>query len=229
MVETYSEDEPLHKKHKYKLIVFGIFASLLVILLFTSLGNFSFTGSIINSGPDVNNSLLISADLTIPTLSFDGEFKEIKLEGGSDSFLYVGNQKFSLANSENNYIILTNYKGEISFDKKVISQLNGKATEVSVNGVPISSKSDGMIKIYFDTTFDYNILGLKEGAFIKKLEYSTSGSLRLDEKTTIDLNNDTLKIERFYGDVQIENNRFKIQGYLQGLDVKGEQQISVSV
>ena len=77
--------------------------------------------------------------------------------------------------------------------------------------------------------FNYDNLEIKDKVFIKKLDYEASGAVSLDDKTTLDLNNDNLIIERFYGDLKIENKRFKIQGYLESLDVEGDQQISVSV
>ncbi len=221
-------EEPIHKKHRTKIIVFGIFLIILFVLVYTSFYGLPLTGSIIKSNPDPNNSIFISADLTVPVLSLDGKFEKVNIGGSSESFLYVGDKKFPLSNSEENYIVLTDYEGVISFDEKVISNLKGNAMRVSVNGVPMISKSDNKMKIYFDTDFNYNVLEIKEGASIKKLDYETSGTVKLDEKTTIDLEEDNLIIEKFYGDVKIENKHFKLNGYLKSLNVKGNQQISIS-
>lgn len=227
MVIEYSE-EPLHKKHRTKLIIFGIFLIILFVLLYTSFYGLPLTGSIIKNNPNSNNSIFISADLTVPVLSLDGEFEKVNIGGSSESFLYVGDKKFPLSNSKDNYIVLTDYDGEIFFDENVISNLKGKAMRVSVNGVPMISKSDDKMKIYFDSDFNYNVLEIKKGASIKKLDYETSGTVKLDEKTIIDLEEDNLVIEKFYGDVKIENKHFKLNGYLKSLNVEGNQQISIS-
>ena len=227
MVIEYSE-EPIHKKHRTKLIVFGIFLIVLFVLVYTSFYRLPITGNIIKSNPNSNNSIFISADLTVPVLSLDGEFKKVNIFGSSESFFYAGDKKFPLSNSKENSIVLTDYDGEISFDENVVSNLKGTAMKISVNGVPMVSKSDDKMKIYFDSDFNYNTLEIKEGASIKKLDYETSGTVNLDEKTIINLKEDNLILERFYGDVKIENNRCNFKGYLQSLDVEGDQQISIS-
>jgi len=229
MAIEYLEEEPVIKKHKVKLLIFGIFLAILSFLIYTSFpGNFPLTGNIIKHELNLNNSIAISTDLTIPVLFLDGEFENVNIKGNSDSFFYVGDEKLSLSNLRDNYIVLKDYEGEISFNEKSITKLKGKVTKVFFNGVPITSKSDDKMKIYFDTDFKYDILDIEKEVFIKKLDYETSGTVILDEKTTIDLENDNLVIKKFYGDVKIENKHFKIQGYLENLDIKGNQQISVS-
>lgn len=228
MVIEYSE-EPIHKKHKFKLIIFGIFLIILFFLIYTSFsGNFPLTGNLIKNEIDLNNSISISADLTIPNLSLNDEYKHIEFIGGSDSFFYIGNEKFPLKGSRDNYIILTDYDGKISFDKKSIIELKGKVTEVSINGVSVMPELTNTVKVYINDDFNYDSLEIKDDVFIKKLDYQTSGIVKLDEKTTINLNNDDIIIGNFYGSLKIENNIFKIQGYVERFNVKGEQEISIS-
>jgi len=217
-----------HKKFALKLFIFGIFLITLFLLIYTSFSGLSLTGNIIKEDY-LNNSILISADLTVPVLSLNGEFEKIIIKGYSDSFFYVGDKKFPLSNSKENYIVLTDYEGEISFDEKTLSKLKGKAMEVSINGLPMVSKSDKKMKIYFDTNFNYHSLEIPEKAFIKKLSYETSGVIILDKKSTINLDDENLVIEKFYGSLKIENKHFKIKGYVENLDIKGRQQISISV
>jgi len=226
LIEKYS-NEPVHKKHKIKIIVFGIFLIILFVLVYTSFYGLPLTGNIIKNEPNSNNSIFISADLTTPVLSLNGEFENVNIKGGSNSFLYVGDKKFPLSNSKDNYIVLINYEGEISFDEEVISNLKGKAMKVSVNGVLMVPKSEDKMKIYFDSDFNYNVLDIKERVFIKKLDYETSGTVKLDEKTTINLEDDNLVIEKFYGNIRIANKHFKLKGYLKNLNVEGNQRISV--
>ena len=228
MVIEYSE-EPIHKKHRTKIIVFGIFLIVLFILVYTSFYGLPSTGNIIKNTPDSNNSISVSADLTIPSLLLDGEYRRVLIAGGSDSFFYIGDQKLSLANSIDNYIILTGYSGKISFDENIISELKGKVTEVSVNGVSVMPKSKETVKIYLDKDFYCNSLKIDEGVFIKKLNYKTSGAIKLEnQKTILNLNNDDLTLKNFQGDLELKNNRFIINGYLSGLEIKGAKDISIS-
>jgi len=217
------------KRYKLKLIIFGIFLIVLSLLIYTSFYGLPLTGKIIGQSSDSNKSISVSADLTVPVLALEGNFEEIIIKGSSDAFFYVGDKKFPLSNINGSYIILTDYEGKISFNEKVISKLEGNAMKVSVNGLPMISKSNSKMKIYFDTDFNYDYLEIKEKAFIKKLDYKTSGTIILDEKTTINLNDEDLMIEKFYGNLKIEDKRFKVQGYLKSLSVEGDKQIFVSV
>ncbi len=228
--ETYERKGVLHK-NKTKIIILGIFLIILFALVYTSFsGEIPFTGSIINERVDFNNSIYISADLTIPNLSLDGKYEKIILSGGSNSFIYVGSEKFSLTNSDKNYIVLTDYDGTILFDDKIISKLKGKASKISINGISLMPKSKDTIKIYFDEDFNYKFLEITSGVSIKKLNYITSGEIRLENQESIlTLDNDSLVIRKFDGSLEARNKHFVIKGYLEGLNIQGEQEISISV
>ncbi len=228
MINYPEKKHKTHTKIILSLIIFGIFLITLFLLIYTSFSGSPLTGNIIKNDSS-NNSIIISADLTIPVLSLNSEFERIIIKSYSDSFFYVGDKKFPLSNSKENYIVLTDYEGEISFDEKTISKLKGKVMKISINGIPVVSKTDKKMKIYFDTDFNYDSLEIPENIFIKKIDYETSGVIILDKKTTINLDDENLIIEKFYGNLKIENKHFKIKGYVKKLDIKGHKQISISV
>ena len=233
MVIEYSEEQEqnIFHRHKFKLLILGVFLIVLSILIYTSFsGNIPFTGRVTEGEIDLNKSISVSADLTIPSLLLDGEYKKVSITGSSDSFFYIGDQILSLTNSKDNYIVLTDYNGKISFDEKIISELKGKVTEVSVNGVSVMPKSKDTVKIYLDKDFYYNSLKIDEGVFIKKLNYKTSGTIKLEnQKTILNLNDDDFILKNFQGDLELRNNRFIINGHLNGLEIKGTKDISISI
>ncbi|MBU4308414.1 MAG: hypothetical protein KJ566_01315 [Nanoarchaeota archaeon] len=228
MINYPEKKHKTHTKIILGLIIFGIFLITLFLLIYTSFSGSPLTGNIIKNDSS-NNSIIISADLTIPVLTLNDEFETIIIKGDSDSFLYVGDKKFPLSDSKENSIILTDYIGEISFNEKTILKLEGKVGGVSINGIPMTSKSNKKMKIYFDSDFNYRILEIPENAFIKILNYETSGKIILNEKTTINLDNEILTIEKFYGSLKISDKHFKIKGHVKSLNIKGTQKISVSV
>lgn len=229
-----TEKKPLHHhliKNHHKLIAFLIFLSILALLIYTSFNGSPFTGSVITGsviGVTENNSLRFNAELTTPNLELEGNFEKVEILGGSDSFFYVGNQKFDLGNSERNYLIFENYEGEISSKENGITLMKGKASKVTMNGILITSQTKDTTKVNFEGNFDFNSLEIKEKVSIKELAYITSGIVRLNEdKNIFNLNNEEIVITNFNGDLIIENGRSKFNGYVRKLDIKGDSEVSV--
>jgi len=234
MLEEYQE-EPKLKKHKTTIILFAVFLVVLSLVFYTTFsGNVSIIGSTINKGKSVeiidSSAISFVAELdTVPVISINGEFNKITLLGNSDSFLYVGDEKFSLANSNKNNIFLNDYEGEISFEQNTLSKLKGKASQISVNGVVVTPKSGDKVKVNLEN-FDYSVLEISNGVYIKKIDYITSGKIVLSsEKTIVNLQEENVLIKKFRGSLRISNNHLRIQGSLESLDTSGEQKISISV
>jgi len=233
MEEYFQEDfiSPYGKKYKLKLIIFFVFLGILALLVyFAFFEGVFFTGNII-AGNASESRIKFDAELTtIPLLELDGEFKNVRIKGVSNSFFYVGNQKFSLANLSSNHIILSNYNGEIYFNENNISKLKGKAEGVIINGVTLTPNLGKNTKVYFDEDFDYTLLEIKETASIKKLSYNVSGEISLfNGKNFFRIYNEEIIINKFQGDLKAENGNFNLNGYLEKLEVIGESDISVGV
>ena len=213
-----------------KLIIFLIFLGILVLLVVTSFySDFSLTGSLTKKIVDEvkpNSTIKFSADLTIPNLKINGNFQNVELKGNSDSFMYVDSGKFQL-NSKNNYIILENYTGDISFNSEEILILNGKASKVFVNGIPIEPKTKSTLKTEIEN-FDYGSLIVENEVVIDKIKYISSGNIVLNGgKNVFNIENEEISFEDFMGDLRIENEKFSLNGYVKNLDIKGESGISV--
>lgn len=224
------------KNHK-KIILFSIFLGILSLLIVTSFfGDFSLTGRIINNNnnndPDENITLggiKIEADLTIPVLELNGFYKKIELKGGSDSFIYIGNEKFKLGGSKNNLIIINDFDGKLSFNKNNVFKLGGKATKVTINGIPVEPASKSTLKVSLDEDFSYNLLKIEETVFIKELDYITSGLIKINNgKNIFNIGEEKIILSDFQGDLRIENRKFKINGYIEKLEILGDSGISVS-
>ncbi len=222
--------ETHHSTHgaQKKLIIFSIFLGILAFLIVTSFyDGSSLTGNFINS-INPNSTIKFYAELTSPNLGINGDFEKIELKGGSDSFFYVGDQKF-LLNSKNNYIILNNYTGSLNFDSESISELNGKATEVKVNGIVIEPNKKDSLGVSFDKEFKYAFLSIEREILVKKIFYSSSGIVKInDGKDIFSLNEEKISIENFIGSLKVESGKFKMNGSIEGMEIQGENKISVS-
>jgi hypothetical protein len=226
----YNEHHLAHvNKHKTKMIIIVIFLLLVFLVVYTSVfGGFSFIGkTILRESDSLNNTIEISASLDKTSLSLSGEFSKIDIRGSSASFLSIGEGKFPLEASEN-FIIIENFEGDIFFNQEEISKLKGKASQISINGVPVLPDSKETIKINLDETIFYNFLKINDGIFIKELDYKTSGEIELIEKGSFfHLDEDNILIKNFQGSLTVEN-QLNFKGNIESLDIKGKQRISIS-
>lgn len=215
----------------FKIVAITIFLLIMGFLILTAFYGFTFTGNIIKnlSSGGGNSTIELKADLTIPNLELEGKFGEVKIKGGSNSNLFVGNQKFYLGNSDNNFISLKDYNGKISLDSNRILYFKGKAVEVSVNGIPITSEVGGTLSVRLDEDFKYSLLEVKGGVSIKELNYITSGTIRINsDKNVFRIGNDEVTMSYFQGDISIERDKFKIDGKVRKLEIKGAQGILIT-
>lgn len=220
-------------KNHTRIIVFLIFLAILSLLVITSFfGDFSLTGRTISNVINENatqSNIKIEADLTAPSLELDGIYEKVELKGGSNSFIYIGNEKFQLDGSNSNLIIINNYNGKIFFNPESIVKLNGKATKVTINGIPIEPNSKKTLKVSLDENFNYNILKVEKTVFIKELSYITFGLIKLnDGKNILKIMDEEINLKNFMGDIRVENKKIKISGFVEKLEILGDSGISVS-
>ena len=219
----------MHSSHgsQKRLIVFSIFIGILAFLVVTSFyDEISLTGSFI-SNVNPNSTTKFYAELTSPSLDIKGNFEKIELKGSSDSFFYVGDQKF-LLNSKNNYIVLNNYTGEMAFDSESISILDGKAASVAVNGIVVEPNEKDTLKISFDKSFDYSFLSIEKNILVEKIFYSSSGIIKINGgKNVFNIEEESINVKNFVGGLKIENNKFKLNGSIESMEILGENTISV--
>ncbi len=231
--EHYKGAEGIPKKYHKKIIIFTIFLLIVFLLVYFAFfkgSSNSIIGWIAKESNGTQNSVQISVDLTLPSaLSFESNMDRIEIKTeGSNNFLYIEKNKFDLAKLEKIDIIINNYNGKISFDAERILELDGKATEVLVNGVSIIPQSDSRMKVYFDDDFMYKYLKINN-VFIDSLSYTTSGIIKTNQdKMIINIDNEDIKIKKFQGDLEVEKNHFKLDGYAKKLNVVGTLDISAT-
>ena len=233
-MEIEKSPTPHHRiiKDHLKLFIFLIFIGIFGILIYSSFYGLPSTGNVITGGAiGVNENttrLKFNAELNVPDLNLEGNFKKIEMLGSSKSFFTVGDQKFNLGNNSNNYLIFNDFVGEISTKANTVMSMKGKASRVTVNGIIVSSQSRDTTKVNFEGGFNFNSLEIKDKVIIRKLEYKTSGIIRLnEEKNIFNLDNEEISIEGFIGDLTIENSKSKFDGNVRKLDIKGDSKISI--
>ncbi|MAG78840.1 hypothetical protein CMI40_00490 [Candidatus Pacearchaeota archaeon] len=233
MVGEYFEEDaisPYQSRYKLKLFVFIVFVGIILLLVYTSFsGNFPLTGKAIVENITVDR-IKFNADLTIPHLKLDNKIESLRIKGSSNSFFYVGDQKFNLEDLENNYIVLIDYDGKIYFDKANIFEFSGKVNKTIINGIPITSKSGKDTKVYFDGNFSYDLLEINGDVPIRRLSYVTSGKINLNKgKNIFDIDNEEVIIDSFIGDLELNRRKFNMDGYVKGLNVVGDSAISIGM
>ena len=223
-----------NEKH-LKIFIFLAFLLILLFIIFTSFpGSFPVSGSIITGGAIGNsfnnentNNIKFESELTIPELSIDGKFDKVEIEGSSNSFLQVGNQKFDLGNVNNNFLVFKNFDGVISFDEKEITELKGKVSEVTINGVLVIPTKE-TTKVNFIESFNYEFLDISNGVSIKEIVYVTSGLIKLNnEKEIFNINDEEVIIKNFYGSIMIDNGKFNAMGSINELSIIGKLNINI--
>ncbi len=207
-----------------KITILMIFLGIILIIVFTAFSgqdfykSFSFTGHTVKGINIQENGVRIEGELTIPQINLEQAFKKIEIKGKSNSFFYADNQRFDLTKLRENNVILEDYAGEISFDSKNIKNLQGKVNKVIINDISISPESGNTIKVHFNENFNYDSV-IIEKAFLEELVYNTTGIINLNNgKNILNLNNEEIKITNFQGRIMLENKKFKLEGYLQGLN-----------
>lgn len=205
------ENHPKEKKHHLWIIMIMIFASILFFLIYTSFYNPNLTNRITGNVIRGSTTNLIEIDATLSSpeiLSVKGDIEKIDLRSQKGN-LVVGKESFDLNKAS---IVIDNFSGEISFNKNDITKLNGKASKVFIEGIPITSSS--AIKIYFEEESEYSYLKLNN-FYLNSLSYKTSGIVKLNnEKVTINLEDEIFKIEKFQGDLEIRGDEFKLRGLI---------------
>ncbi|MBR9702237.1 hypothetical protein GOV13_04945 [Candidatus Pacearchaeota archaeon] len=231
MVEKYFQEDalsPYKKNYKWKLVVAFVFLAILALIVYTAFfDGYRLTGDVISVNVTDSNLISFDAELTTPSLELDGNFEKVRIGGNLES-IYVGSQKFSLLDLSNSYVLIENYDGKIYFNNKNISKLNGKADNVVVNGVPVSSESGKKTKVYFEKASDYDSLEIEETAFINKLSYMASGKITLKNgRNNFEIHDEEVIISKFQGDLKSEKNELKLDGHISKLEILGDTDISV--
>lgn len=216
-------------KYKNKFLLMGFFLVLIIILYTTFLGTPQILGNTIFGGNESTtlSKIKISADLTIPEISTKGDFSEIIISAQPSSFFYIADQEIETSTTKKSLILIKGYNGKFDLDRNSLS-INGKAEKIFTEDIPISSKSRDYVNIEFGDGFDYSTLEIKNDFSFKSLEYTTSGTIDVEQGTTLSLTNDKVRLEGFIGTIKVSEGRMILNGELSKLTVEGEKTISIS-
>tara|TARA_Y100000310_G_scaffold326190_1_gene390763 strand:+ start:1988 stop:2674 length:687 start_codon:yes stop_codon:yes gene_type:complete len=191
------------RKHRWTIMLVGVFLFIFLFLLYTSFFNPNFgqiTGNVIKE--NVVGGVPIQVNLQSPE-SFEVDGRMDKVDMKVDGSFFVDEKRYDLESAS---VVIDNFNGEVSFDEKRVV-VDGKATKIFIEGIPITGK----ISVKFDNQYSYLKLG---NFYLKNFEYSASGIVRLqDEKVVVNLEDDLFKVKKFYGDLEKRGNTFRLSGF----------------
>ena len=227
-IRTYGNK--MNSKNRNKLILLTLFLILAIGSYVFFFGTPQIVGNtVLKSEKDtavIGEGVKISADMTIPELSTKGKFTEIIITGQPSSSFYISDQKIEIPSTKQSTILLKQYDGKISLDRNSIN-LDGEAERIFTEDIPISSKFGEYTEVQIGEEFDYVLLEIKDFSF-NSLEYEASGTIIVDDSTSISLNNEGIKLENFLGTIKVADGRLKLDGEVSGLTVDGDNKLSVS-
>ncbi len=224
--ETEMQENPKRKNTKAILTVL-VFIFIFGFVYFTVFGGNELTGKIIGVDENSEDSIPIKAELTIPEINLNGNLGDIDLTAAY-SKVSIEDQELQLSEPSNK-ISLEKFDGKIELDKKGLNNLKGDSKKITINNLPINSKSGKTTEILIQENFNLKRLDIKNNIGISKIEYSTSGKIFLeDSKSEINLRNEELKIQGFEGKLKIENKKIFLDGKVKKFGVKGDNSIEIS-
>ena len=220
----FERNEKKSSHHHLVLIIILIFIGILGFIIYTSFFNPdlapSFTGNIIKNSYDkisknnLENLNEINANLNIPDLfEINTPIEKIKIKTNQLVNLSFGDEKIEL--KEKSSIIIDNFNGLLNLNSKKINSLNGKASKIFVEGIPIAQASGSETKISFEQALDYDYIEL-ENFYLKSLNYIASGIIKIDNnKIVIRLDKERIEITNFKGNLKINKNNFELNGLIE--------------
>jgi len=218
---------PREKKDHRKLLILGSFI-FVILLIATSAWTKEvvFTGAVIG-GDEAKDGFEMTADLGTPYVDLDGRFSELRIHASrSNSKLLVGKQEISLSDGQNT-ILIQDFDGEFSFDGDTVYEMDGKSSGVIVNGIPLNPKQGNKLKVGLEN-FDYSSLDIKDKVIIRKLDYETTGGIKVRKVNEIELDKDQIKLIKFEGDLNSNAGRIKLDGRAEKLEILGKETWSIS-
>ena len=231
-LKYYGHPYKTKKEINKKMLIFSAFLLVMSIIVFTTLySNGPITGNVITGkaisetdiSDDSNKLIIIESELTIPSISFKGDYSEIKILSSSETTIYLGDQSLVLDDSKENQIILKEFSGKVQLGEDGIL-LDGKVLDVNLNGLPIKKRDDKKIEISSDSEIPYNSIEFKEDLFLKEINYLSSGVLFIGEYNPdkIILKEDSLIISNYLGKLKINEGVLFLKGLSENIEISGD-------
>ena len=225
-IEKYGEGRHKRRKRFLFVLIAIVFLGIVVGLIYYAYaGSIPLTGNFVGSQTPKNPVSLL-ADLNAPNqvIALDSGIGSIELvvsRGIPGNFLHVGKQKVNLGDSKDSEIIINGFSGKISFDGRSILYLNGKASEVIVNGVKTTPQAGESMKVSIDEDFAYSYLKMQQ-VFIDRLSYVASGEIKINEgKAGIELDKEEFTLTGFLGNLEMKKGKLGLDGMSERVSVTG--------
>jgi hypothetical protein len=208
-VEFVKDEKKASGKFRWKLYLGLFFAGLLLFIGYTSFFNpdlMGLTGNVVGVDKEtvIEDAVGLNARLGIPgSLVVDSNSDKLSIRVSEQIDFLIGDQKVSLSKGDS--IVIDDFSGRVSVEGKTIVGLEGRGSRVFIDGLPISHKSDLLIKLSVEG-LGYSYMEF-ENVYLESLSYITSGLVRINEdKLVIRLDEESFAIDRFKGDLTISND-----------------------
>ncbi|MAH07022.1 hypothetical protein CMI38_02095 [Candidatus Pacearchaeota archaeon] len=208
-VEFVKDENKASGKFKWKLYLGLVFVGLLLFIGYTSFFNpdlIGLTGNAVGVDKefDIEDAVGLNARLGIPgLLVVDSGSDKLSIRVSEQVDFLIGDQKVRLSKGDS--IVVDDFGGRVSVEGKTIVGLEGRGSRVFIDGLPISHKSDSLIKLSVEG-LGYSYMEF-ENVYLESLSYITSGLVRINEdKLVIRLDEESFAIDRFKGDLTISND-----------------------
>jgi len=200
------------RKHKHSILTVAAIIALIGLFLLSKTGE---VGGI-SLPTSVGQPLQIDAELqSLPELEFNRKFDAIEFILG-DTIGVVNIGDGILDAQEGSKITLEDYSGKFSFTSKTLV-LDGKASKILVNDVGIKK---GLLPVKISTEgLEFEELTIP-GLDLNDISYKATGELKVDGgKGEFELNEDTLALKNFAGDLSIEDEEINLVGKVSELAI----------
>jgi len=181
-----------------------------------------FLGRFISNVPDVSvvRNITISGEFQNPEIDLSNipvESLTIKYEPfEQDHEIFISNNKMSVKSSA--AINLKNYNGVLKINNDRLD-IVGNSKEANINDISFETTKNIPIEAYSLKFKELEINNLKINRFNPK---NMNGKLSIQEKITINLENEPLILEAFLGDMRFSGAALKIDGKARRVLVSGK-------
>ena len=208
------------KSFRIKLFAFICFLIILGLIFMNPFYNSKgITGNVINSLNE-NKSIDFRTSFLISELELSGRYEEIIISIKRDSLINLKDQEIELNKFENE-IILKDFEGIIEIKEDTIKKLDGKASEIKINNIPLISKKIKKLEFSIIENSTYNFLEIKEKIFLKDFSFNASGRIDFKEDS-LNLNSEKITFANYFGNLKIENKKLILHGLTENIKIQGK-------
>jgi hypothetical protein len=176
------------------------------------------TGLLTGEKPSPSSRIALYAELSPMDLNLtDVDYLAISLERQNAS-LFLENTQVDLSELSSTEIYIEPFKGE-AFINSTVLKLLGHTQELSINKIKLSPLTNQELNLRGELNFKSAEFDLSLGDF----KVISSGLIKLGNKAQIDLNNDSLELKNFKGQLTFEGNKLVINGTAENVNINSQE------